>query len=213
VQLSIFDLDNTLLKTNLSFKFYLYLYKKKFFNKKSIFDQIYFLIRFKYFNMSLRSLHKLIFNKSLKNKSYDSLISHIDIFLDKYLDRLFYLPAVKKLQEAIANGHYITLFSSSPSFLVKPIADILKINDYKATIYDLDKDNKFIKINLIVDGKKKAEYAQILMKELKITKKQVYVYSDSIDDLDLFNIAENKIAVRPCKKLYKISKSSYWEII
>ncbi len=213
MQLSIFDLDRTLLKTNLSFKFYLYLYKKKIFNKKSIFEQIYFFIRFKYFNMSLRALHELIFNKSLKNKSYEDLIGHIDVFLDKYLDRLFYLPAIKKLQEAILNNHYIALFSSSPFFLVKPIANILKINEYKATLYDLDEESKFKKINLIVDGKQKAKYAQMLIEKLKITKDQLYVYSDSIEDLELFEIAANKIAVKPCKKLYKIAKKNNWEII
>lgn len=211
--LSIFDLDGTLIKTNLSFKFYLYLYKKRIFQKRSIFEQIYIYLRFKYFNMSLRKLHKIIFNKSLKNKSFNEISKHIDVFLDKYLGRLFYLPAVKKLQEAILNNHYIVLYSSSPSFLVKPIADILKIKEYQATIYDLDEENKFKKINLIVDGKQKAKYAQILMDKLQINKDQIYVYSDSNKDLKLFDIAGNKIAVKPCKKLLKIAKKNNWEII
>lgn len=213
MKLSIFDLDRTLLKTNLSFKFYLYLYKKRVFNKRSIFHQLYFLIRFKFFNISLRSLHKLIFNKSLKNKSFSELAFHVDIFLDKYLDRLFYLPAIKKLQAAIKNNHYIALFSSSPSFLVEPIAKILRIKDYKATIYEVNSENKFEKINQIVDGKKKAKYAQVLMDQLKIKKDSVYVYSDSIEDIDLFEMSGNKVAVKPCKKLLKIAKKNNWEII
>lgn len=213
MNLSIFDLDGTLLKTNLSFKFYLYLCKKGIFDKKSIFKQIIVFLRFKYFNMSLRSLHKLIFYKSLKDKSYDDLRMHIDIFLDKYLDRLFYLPAIKKLQEAIFNNHYIALFSSSPFFLVEPIANILKIKECRATVYDLNNENKFEKIGVIVDGRQKAEYAQALMEKLKIKKERVFVYSDSVEDLKLFEIAGNKISVKPCKKLYKIAKKNNWEII
>lgn len=213
MHLSIFDLDKTLIKTNLSFKFYFYLYKKGVFNKKSIFEQSYFFIKYKYFNKSLRYLHEMIFNKSLKNRIFDELNIYIDSFLDKYLDRLFYLPAIKKLQEAFQNNHYIALFSSSPFFLVKPIADILKIKEYRATLYSLDEKNRFEKIQMIVDGKQKAEYALALMEKLKITKKDVYVYSDSIEDFQLFDLADNKIAVKPCKKLYKIAKQNNWEII
>ncbi|NGX27841.1 MAG: hypothetical protein K940chlam1_00010 [Candidatus Anoxychlamydiales bacterium] len=213
MQLSIFDLDRTLLKTNISFKFYLYLYKKNFFNKKSIFEQVYFFIRFKYFNMPLKKLHEIVFKRSLKNKSYKDLIKNIDVFLDKYLDKLFYQPAILKLQKAIFEKHYIAIFSSSPSFLVKPIAKILKVDEYKATEYLLDKEDKFDEIDLIMDGNEKAKQATLLMNKLKILKKDVIVYSDNIDDLKLFDLAAKKIAVRPCSKLSKLSKQNSWEII
>jgi len=213
VHLSIFDLDRTLIKTNLSFKFYLYLYKKKVFDKKSIFEQFYFFIKFKYFNISLKDFHELIFNKILKNKSYDDLVKHGDIFLDKYLEKLFYLPVIKKLHEAILNNHYIALFSCSPIFLVKPIADILEIKEYKATLYELNEENKFEKIKLVIDGKQKTKYAQNLMEKLKITKDCLHVYSDSIDDLELFELAGKKFVVKPCKKLYKLAMRYNWEIL
>ena len=210
--LSIFDLDQTLLKTNVSFKFYLYLYKKKFFQKISILEQLYFFIRFKYFNLSLKKLHEIVFKRSLKNKSYQDLIKHVDIFLDKYLDKIFYLPAILKLQQAIFEKHYIAIFSSSPSFLVKPIAKILKADECRATLYSY-KSDKFDKIDLIMDGNQKAKEAMSLIEKLKISKKDICVYSDSIDDLKLFKLAAKKVAVRPSKKLHKLSKQNSWEII
>jgi len=213
VHLSIFDLDRTILKTNISFKFYLYLYKKNVFDKKSIFEQLYFFIKFKYFNMPLRKLHLRVFEKYLKNKSYNTLAKHVDIFLDKYLDKTFYLPSILRLQKAIYENHYISLLSSSPVFLVEPIAKILKINDYKATLYSLDDENKFKNIDLIMDGKSKAKYAKVLMNRLNISKKNVVVYSDSIDDIDLFRLAQKKVAVNPCRQLYKVAKQNHWEII
>ena len=163
--------------------------------------------------MTLRDLHKVIFNKSLKNKDFNDLKKHIDIFLDKYLNKIFYMPVVKRLQKAIFDNHYIVLLSSSPFFLVEPISNILKANECKATLYSLNKNNQFEDIDFIMDGKEKAKYAQILMKKLKITKDKVEVYSDSIEDLELFEIAGKQIAVRPCKKLYKIAKYNKWEII
>ncbi|EKE22155.1 MAG: hypothetical protein ACD_7C00037G0001 [uncultured bacterium] len=163
--------------------------------------------------MSLRSLHKRFFYKFLKNKSYEELANHVDVFLDKYLDKIFYLPAIKKLHEAVLDNHYIALFSSSPFFLVKPIADVLKIKEYRSTLYDLNDEKKFSKISVIVDGRQKAEYAKDLIEKLNVKKENFFVYSDSIEDFELFKMAGIKVAVKPCRKLYKIAKKNSWEII
>lgn len=211
--LSIFDLDKTLLKTNISYEYYLYLYKKKVYKKISIFQIIYFFLFYRIFKEDIRTFHIKIFNKYLKGKNADTIIKYVDVFLDKYLEIFFYKPAVLRLQEAIYNRHYIALYSSSPFFLVKPIADILKINDYKASIYKLDERNNFDKIDIIMDGNEKAKAAKTLIKELNISKENVYVYSDSIQDLKLFEVANNKIAVQPSYKLKKIFKKNNWEII
>jgi len=213
VYLSIFDLDRTLLKTNISFKFYLYLYKKNVFDKKSIFEQVYFFMKFRYFNMPLRQLHLRVFEKYLKNKSYNTLAKHVDIFLDKYLDKTFYMPAILRLQKAIHEKHYISLLSSSPFFLVQPIAQILKIDEFKATRYSLDDEDRFKNLDLIMDGNSKAKYAKILMNRLNISKENVVVYSDSIDDIELFKLAQKKVAVKPSRLLNKIAKQNRWEII
>ena len=213
MHLTIFDLDKTLLKVNISFKFYYYLYKKGLYKKHLIFYPIIIFFRFKYFNLSLKSLHKIFFKKFLKNKNYAEITRYIDAFLDKYLDKIFYLPAVKRLQKAINDKHYVVLLSSSPEFLVKPIADILKINNYKTTVYGVDGRGNFNKIQFIMDGRQKAICAKELLEKLNISNKEMTVYSDSIEDIDLFLLAGKKVAVRPCKKLSKISIDQAWEII
>jgi len=162
--------------------------------------------------MSLKRLHHVTF-RSLKNIDFDDLKKHVDIFLDKYLIDLFYMPAVLRLQKAIHENHYIAIYSSSPFFLVEPIAQILKVNEYKSTIYSLNENNKFKKIILILDGGKKAFFGKELMKKLNISKEDVTVYSDSVEDLKLFDIANNKIAVQPSKNLRKIFVKNNWEII
>ncbi|NGX49817.1 MAG: hypothetical protein K940chlam5_01421 [Candidatus Anoxychlamydiales bacterium] len=163
--------------------------------------------------MDIESLHKVVFEKFLKNRKYSLFSKDIDHFLDKYLDKFFYIPAILELQKAMKEKHYIAIFSSSPSFLVEPISKILKVNEFRATKYLFDKDDRFEKIELIMDGEKKATEALKLMKRLNITKKNVSVYSDSIQDLKLFEVAQKKIAVSPCSKLYKLSKKRNWQII
>ncbi|NGX33788.1 MAG: putative hydrolase [Candidatus Anoxychlamydiales bacterium] len=163
--------------------------------------------------MNIENLHKVVFEKFLKNKKYSLVTKEIDRFLDKYLDKFFYIPAIKELQKAIFENHYIAIFSSSPVFLVQPISEILKVNEFKATKYLIDQDDKFDKIEVIMNGKKKAKEAKGLMKRLNITKKKVSVYSDSIDDLELFEVAKKKVAVSPSSKLYKLAKKRNWQIL
>ncbi|NGX29507.1 MAG: hypothetical protein KR126chlam4_00886 [Candidatus Anoxychlamydiales bacterium] len=163
--------------------------------------------------MDIANLHQVVFEKFLKNRKYSLFTKDIDHFLDKYLDKIFYMPAILELQKAMNDNHYIAIFSSSPTFLVEPISKILKVNEFRATKYLFDKDDRFDKIELIMDGEKKAKDAIILMKRLGVEKENVSVYSDSIQDIELFEVAHKKIAVSPCSKLYKLSKKRNWQII
>ena len=79
----------------------------------------------------------------------------------------------------------------------------LNIDDYQATLYYFDKNNRFNSIKSFLDGEKKAEYIKELSKKLRVQKDNIYVYSDSVWDLPLFAIAGNKIKVNPDKKLKK----------
>ena len=213
MHLSIFDLDKTLLNTNISFKFYSYLYKKNNFSKFSIVKLLYYFIKFKFFNMDIQKLHNVVFKKFLKKQNLDIFLKDVDIFLDKYLDKIFYMPSILKLQKAIFNNHKIAIFSSSVMFLVEPIAKILKVDEYRATKYLFDKDNRFDKIDVIMDGKQKAKEAKALIEKLKITKENVSVYSDSFEDIDLFEVAKEKIAVQPSRRLKQKAERYSWEII
>ncbi|NGX63693.1 MAG: hypothetical protein KR126chlam6_01106 [Candidatus Anoxychlamydiales bacterium] len=163
--------------------------------------------------MEIQKLHNVVFKKFLKNQNLDIFLKDVDIFLDKYLDKIFYMPSILKLQKAIFNNHKIAIFSSSVMFLVEPIAKMLKVDEYRATKYLFDKENRFDKIDVIMDGKQKAKEAKALIKKLKITKENVSVYSDSFEDIDLFEVAKEKVAVQPNRRLKQKAERYSWEII
>jgi len=213
VYLSIFDLDGTILKINSSFYFYIFLFKKKIFKRKTIFRLFIYYLRYKYFNLSIEKLHKKVFTRYVKGLDIKLFSENFDKFLDKYLNHAFYMPSINKINESFYNNHLILLLSSSPSFIVSPIAEILKIQNFKATEYKLNEENKIQKIFFIMNGAKKAAIALDVMKKNNIDKENVFVYSDSIHDMKLFDVAKNKIAVNPCKKLKKIAIKNGWEIV
>ncbi len=212
MHLSIFDLDSTLLRLNSSFHYYIFLYKHKIFPKSSILKLSKHYFKYQFLDLSPEDLHSIVFNNFLKGRYLNIISEYVDMYLEKYLDSIFYMPALKACQKAICQGHVIYILSNSPEFLVRPIAKILKVK-YKASSYRLDKENRLIEIDSIMDGNAKAKYAKQLIKELSLKKEDVTVYSDSIWDLPLFEIAGIKIAVNPEDKLLDKAKMEKWKIL
>jgi phosphoserine phosphatase len=163
--------------------------------------------------MSIEKLHNKVFEKFLKNKTLSLFMKDVDLFLDKYLDKIFYKPCILRLQEAICQRHYIAIYSSSPFFLVEKIAKVIKVNEYIATEYVFDDEKRFKSIFSIVNGKKKALFAKNLLKRFNSNNTDLTVYTDSIDDIELLNLASYKVIVNPGLKLKKLAKKNQWEII
>ncbi len=213
MSLYIFDLDKTLIKGNGSFKFYFYLYSARFFSPFSVFYSISYYLRHRFFRLSLAGLHQKVFKTFLEGRSLIEVLRYVDLFLDQKLDKMLNPKTLSYLTSAKENGHHISILSSSPSFLVKPIAERLKVDSWRATEYGRDSSSNFTKIDLLVEGEEKAVIAKELAKKLSIDIKEIVVFTDSISDLPLARIAGRVVAVRPDRKLRSICRREGWEII
>lgn len=211
MQLSIFDLDRTLLTVNTSFKYYSYLRKKGFFSFYSFFFASFYFFLYFFFLISPEKLHYLAFNRFLRNKKA-FFLNDITAFLAD-LKQYHYLPAMRSLEMAKQNGHFILILSSSPSFLVKEIARDLNADGFGASEYLIDENNTFKEITTLMDGQEKAKNALLIAKKLNVSRENIWVYSDSIWDLPLFEIAEHRVAVNPDKRLCSFFKKNNWLII
>jgi phosphoserine phosphatase len=111
----------------------------------------------------------------------------------------------KRAQEEFGKES-VFLVSSSPDFLVAPMAALLGIKNILATSYKKDELGNFCSIDSIVDGNKKRQYFEKVQAPL-------YVYSDSIVDLPLLELADTPIAVFPDRRLKRLAKNRGWRII
>jgi len=205
-----FDLDNTLLKDNSSFKFGLYLCKKGHLPFSSLLFILGCRLRFCMGFISLEKLHVIAFYRLFFGLS-ESLVKRLaQEFLVLHFESLIYLPAFKKLREAQQIGHLTVLLSSSPDFLVEPIAQKLNISIWDSTRYKSDGSHQFSRISQIMLGDKKALFIKELRQRLQL---HVCAYSDSHHDLPFLLAAESAVGVNPDRKLRAICKSSQWSII
>ena len=152
IRISVFDLDDTLFNGNSSFQYYLYLCRLGLFPCSTFLSASVFLFRYQFLGLPPSELHQLVFSKLLKGKSMKTISQPVTDFWDKRFHDSFYVPAISTLRRCQEKGHYVLLLSSSPEFLVGPIAKELEVDEYKASGYDLDKKGELTSISTNVDG-------------------------------------------------------------
>lgn len=209
MNLYIFDLDNTLLKVNCSFKYYSFLNTKKVFSYVEFFVAIKYLIEYLYFNLSPTELHQKVFQKFLKDKSFDQIFSYIEDFLDQYLKELINPKVQLILKKAQKLNERVVLLSNSPLVLAKAVGKRLNIDEVYGTTYTIDEAGKFISISKIMDGKEKAKNVACLSEGLD----RKIVFTDSIWDRPLLEIADICYVVNPDIKLEVLAKANGWNFL
>lgn len=213
MKLVVFDLDHTLLKVNSSYRFGNYLFRQNYFSFLAFIKCLAYYARHKLLGLSIEKLHYKTFSALFKGRSLQDLQKHVDRFLNETLETMLYPPVYQRLQEAQERGEYTLILSSSPDFLVGPIAKRLATTDWKATVYQPDEEGNLSCLSSILEGEKKAQHVRLLSSQLGLDQASVTVYSDSILDLPVLKIAGRAIGVVPDFQLKQICQEKGWEIL
>lgn len=211
--LIVFDLDRTIIADNCSLDFCRYLVGKNILPSSSLIYSLFYYVKHLFFGMSLSDLHNRVFEHLLRGKSLEQLEENVEPFLKEYLFSQIYPPVLTELRLAQHLGYYTLILSNSPSFLVGKIAQVLDVNEWRATQYAVDKEKKLCHITSIMQGEEKAACVQEIAGRLSIGKAQITAYSDSFLDLPLLLSAGKPIAVNPDRKLRRFSQQHQWSIL
>lgn len=209
MQVYIFDLDNTLINGNCSFKYYSFLNKKKVFSSKDLLRALKYLVKYLYFNLSPAELHQYVFSSFLKGRLFHEIFNHVDLFLDKYLEQMINPNVLFFVEKAMKQNDRVILLSNSPQYLAEPIAKKLHINECLGSTYNFNEEKRFISISNIMDGKAKAKYTANLTGQVD----RKIVFTDSIWDRPLLEIADECYVVNPDNKLSALAKAKGWNFI
>lgn len=213
MRLTVFDLDHTLLTTNSSFRFGVFLYRQNVFSFWTLLDCLIYYARHKWLGMSIYDLHTKVFARLFKGQFLEDICHYANQFLTESLTTMLYEPVVKRLRTAQDKGDHVLILSSSPDFLVKKIAEHLGVLHWKATVYQCDEKGKFITISKVMEGQDKANYIHNLSIQMCINRSVITVYSDSYLDLPILKMAGKPIAVGPDYRLKYICLQNGWEIL
>lgn len=211
--ISAFDLDRTLFRKNSSVEFGRYLYAKKLLPSYSLLFVFFCHALHVGGVISIAQLHKCAFRILFKGLSADNVARWVDNFLLEHFEENLYPPAFDKLREAQQNRHLTALLSSSPDFIVEPIAKRLGIPIWKATVYAVDKDRHFCHIAALMLGEEKGIALTKMQEQRGEYKQDITAYSDSYSDLPFLLAAGKAVGVNPDRKLRSFCRQNQWPII
>jgi len=212
-KLSIFDVDKTLAHCNVSFAFGKYLYKKKFFSLLKMLGLVLCYAMHVIKILPLQALHQISFYFLFYKASKNEIERLAQEFIDLEANSLIRKELELKLFQLKAQNQIVWLQSSSPDFIIQPLAKKLSADEFFATKYESDASGRFTKILKIVDGHEKLNILEKYLNENGISAENVTFYSDSMLDLPMLSRVGTPIAVFPEHKLKEIAKKNSWSII
>lgn len=207
-----FDLDGTLFKSNCSFSFGKFLYRKNHLSFLAVFKLSIFFLGHRMGLCSMRTLHETCFKAIFLNKHkpvYTDLSADFITTLKGSLIRSVY----SQFQNAKKIGHKAIILSSSPDFLVKAIGDNLGADFSMGSEYVTSDENHFIKVGQILDGKRKADLISKFCDHYQIPLCRTVAFSDSSLDLEFLRKANVAKTIFPDKKLKNEALLRGWTIL
>ncbi|MBS0622231.1 MAG: HAD-IB family hydrolase [Verrucomicrobia bacterium] len=211
--LAVFDLDDTLIRGNISFAFGAFLYR---IGKMRFWSALYCTgtyFRHKFLQRSLRLLHTKVLRRFLRGYSLRTLCRDVEVFLDEWLEKRCYHPALERLRAFQKSGAHVMLISCAPDFLVSAVARRLGVDDWAATRYGVDNRNLLDTIHHFIVGEEKARLVLERARSLCLGREAIAAFSDSTEDLPLLEVAGEAVGVQPGRKLRAICKERGWEVI
>lgn len=213
LRISAFDLDRTLFRENSSFCFGIYLYRQKRIPLRSLIFILTCNLRFTLGMLSIQRLHQKAFDHLFRGKALTLVNKWAADFVESNFEHLIYHPACEKLRLAQRSGHMTAILSSSPAFLVEPIAKRFGVSVWQSTEYAVDEDQNFCRISKLVLGEDKARFIAGLLQQQGLCKHDVTAYSDSHHDLPFLEAAGTAVGVNPDRKLRSVCLNKNWTII
>ncbi|WP_213318079.1 HAD family hydrolase [Chlamydiifrater volucris] len=205
----IFDLDGTLLKSNISLAFYFYALRTGLFSKRSL--PVFFREALRFFlTADVSVLNASVFSALLKGLRSDFLASAGECFAAGIEEAQRYEPAFERLRSAQEAGVFTMILSSSPEFLVAPLARRWGCLGLGST-YLSDSSGFYEDIDVCLTGEVKALH--VLSMRQSGMFKRIICFSNGFSDLPFLLSGDEAIVVRPDRKLKKIAIREGWDSI
>ena len=212
--LAIFDLDNTILNGDSDYSMINYLVDISLLDKAAKLKNDEFIKDYQQGQLDFNQYTNFAL-KPYIGKTQDEINEIILPFVERIIEPMINVFALKLIHEHHDKGHTILLASATNELIVKPIAQRLDINNVIGTKVKFENEKcsgEFIPPSALGTGKLKLVESWMQANQYD-SFSGVTFYSDSINDLPLMEAVEFPKAVNPDIKLESISNKRGWEVI
>ena len=210
--LTIFDLDNTLLAGDSDRAWGQYIVEKNVVSNEFLLESERFYDSYYDGNLDIESFLAFCLKPLMQNKLSKLLELRKD-FIENKIKPMMLNKAIEMVNKKKSEGRVI-IATATNSFVTRPIADLFKIDDLIATEFVI-KNNEFTGE---VDGipcfrEGKVAKVEDWVKSNGYDLSEATFYSDSFNDLPLLEKVKTAIVVDGDNELIKQAKSNDWECI
>lgn len=132
--------------------------------------------------------------------------------LDELINPYIYAEAGRLIEEHQAAGRDVVLVSASGDEIVRPIGELLGVDDVIATRMEVVDGRYTGRLEFYAAGEAKVAAVRELARERGYDLADCYAYSDSISDLPLLEAVGHPTAVNPDRALRKAAEQRGWPI-
>ena len=210
--LTIFDLDNTLLSGDSDRAWGQYIVEKKIVSDEFLLESENFYNSYYDGNLDIHSFLDFCLKPLMENE-WSDLIELRKGFIENKIKPMILNKAVEAVELSKSKGP-VVIATATNSFVTRPIADLFGIKNLIATEF-IVKDNKFTGE---VDGvpcfrEGKVQKVEEWIKENGYNLLDATFYSDSFNDLPLLEKVKTAIVVDGDDKLIEKAKHNEWQCI
>lgn len=210
-EIVVFDVDNTILKGQSQKLFLHYLRSRGILGWYPYLKMVYwfFIYRLEIANNPDKIMsYGISFANGKTVVEIDSLVSD---FFEKELKSIFYKDAIKLVERHLKEGRVVILVSSSISFLIKKIAQFLKVKHYLCTKAETVNGRYTGRLDEgLVYGKRKAELVRDFAKNNNLSLENSWSYGDHLSDKYVLDLAAHAFIVNPDKKILREASKRGW---
>jgi len=131
---------------------------------------------------------------------------------DEVLPRL--LPsALRKIERHRDQGHLLAILSSSPTYVTRPIAETLGLDEVLSTQFEVEGGQFTGKLlGPACFGKGKVHWAEKLVARKSVDLSSSWFYTDSYSDLPMLERVGNRVVVNPDPRLKRAARLRGWTV-
>jgi HAD superfamily hydrolase (TIGR01490 family) len=213
---SYFDVDGTLVRTNLVHPtvFYLANQQNPIASLRKIGRALALTPQMLLAEMrDRRTFNELLFS-TYEGTTQDRLLVLADEAFDTVLKKALHPHAKSLVQRCLDEGHEVVLVSGALDFLMKRLADYLGAHHVIANRLEI-KDNRATGrlLRPVVAGPEKARLIREHAKERGHDLNECFAYSDSYSDVPMLSVVGHPACVNPDTKLRQLAKAYSWPIV
>jgi HAD superfamily hydrolase (TIGR01490 family) len=121
--------------------------------------------------------------------------------------------ALRQIERHRAEGHVLAVLSSSPTYVTRPLAKTLGIEEVLSTTFEVEGDlftGRLVGPACVGPGKIHWAEAFVARRELDLA--QSYFYTDSYTDMPMLERVGNRVVVNPDPRLRLAAKRRGWPV-